>query len=205
MNRKSATIKSFISAIKAVLNYEGIQLNEDKVLLSTLVKACWLQNDCVKPHLPIHKGLLKIIVTTIDKMFADQPQPYLSVLYKALYCTAYFGLFRVGDITESHHVVKAKDVHIGINKKKLMFVLHSSKMHGKSVKLQIIKIDCLRQISDHSNNNAICPFQALKEYLNLRQRYRTLRFLIFHWKFYFYVNVHWVCVLYVEVWLCHIL
>ena len=59
-------------------------------------------------------------------------------------------------MTESQHVVKAKDVHIGINKDKLMFVLHSSKTHGKGTKPQIVKINCLEQMH--------CMGQAVKEH-----------------------------------------
>ena len=39
-NRKSATIKSYISAIRSVLADDGIILNEDKVLLTSITKAC---------------------------------------------------------------------------------------------------------------------------------------------------------------------
>lgn len=118
MNRKSTTIKSYISAIRAVLPYEGIELNENKVLLTSLIKACKLQNDCIKTKLPIRKGVLTIIIDSVDQMFST-PQPYLSAPYKALYSMAYFGLFRVGELTQSTHVVKAKDAHVGINKNKL--------------------------------------------------------------------------------------
>ena len=64
----------------------------------------------------------------------------------------YFGMFRIGEMTESQHVVKAKDVHIGINKDKLMFVLHSSKMHGKGTKPQIVKINCFGANALHGSS-----------------------------------------------------
>ena len=51
-------------------------------------------------------------------------------LYMALFSTAYFGLFRVGELTASKHVVKAVNVRIGQNKNKILFILDSSKMHG---------------------------------------------------------------------------
>ena len=47
----------------------------------------------------------------------------------ALFATAYYGLFRVGEITDSQHAVKACDVHIGVNKRKLLFILRTSKTH----------------------------------------------------------------------------
>ena len=54
--------------------------------------------------------------------------------------TAYYRLFRIGEISQSEHVIKACDVHIGTNKKKLMFVVRSSKTHSLGDKPQIVKI-----------------------------------------------------------------
>ena len=45
MSRQSSTIKSYISAIRAILQIEGIEINEDKFLLTSLTKACHLIND----------------------------------------------------------------------------------------------------------------------------------------------------------------
>ena len=46
-NRQSATIKSYVSAIKAILREDGIILSEDTYLLTSLTKACRLKNDVV--------------------------------------------------------------------------------------------------------------------------------------------------------------
>ena len=54
--------------------------------------------------------------------------------------TSYFGLLRVGEITSGDHPVLATDVHIAANKRKIMFVLHTSKTHWKNMKPQMIKI-----------------------------------------------------------------
>ena len=54
-NRKSQTIKSYISAIKLVLIDGGIGIDEDTYLLMSLTKACWLRNDRVVARLPIYK------------------------------------------------------------------------------------------------------------------------------------------------------
>ena len=59
-------------------------------------------------------------------------QMYLLILYQAIFITLYFGLFRIGELTAAsgNHAVLAKDIHIGRNKNKLMFVLHTSKTHS---------------------------------------------------------------------------
>ena len=103
-------------------------------------------------------------------MFYRNQQPYLATLYKSVLSTMYFGLFRIGEVTESDHVIKAKDVHIGKNKKKLMFILHSSKTHTPGVKPQIIKITSSQNIKQ---NNTYCPFKLLQDYIQIRKKYKT--------------------------------
>ena len=163
--KKSTTIESYISAIKAVLLLDGKELNEDRYLLNSLIKACKFKNDKVTTRLPIRKETLGIILKYTDTVF--NKQPYLKVLYRALFSMAYYGLFRIGELTSGTHPVLAKDVHISINKNKMMFVLHSSKMHGKSMKPQVIKINAKKETSrmKHANLQVLiwkfCPFKLL--------------------------------------------
>ena len=141
-NRKSTTIKSYISAIRAVLRDDGETLNENMYLIASLTKACKFKNDTVGTRLPIRKYVLRMLVDNLHKIFLPQgQQPYLVTLYKALFMTAYFGLFRVRELTytDSKHMLKAKDVHIGKKKKKMMFVLRTSKTHWHDQKPQVIK------------------------------------------------------------------
>ena len=137
-NKQSSTIKSYISAIKAILQEDRIKLSEDTYLITSLTKACRLKNDTVRVRLPIHRDLLIEIIPQVKRHF-DQ-QHYLSILYQSLFITAYYGMFRVGELTSGDHPILAKDVHIAQNKDKVLFLLQTSKMHWKSDKPQIIKI-----------------------------------------------------------------
>ena len=166
-NKKAGTIKSYISAIRAILLDVKVELKEDKFLLSSLTKACKLTNDHVRIRLPIKKGLLFIVLKAAVEFFGDQP--YLATLYQALIPTAYFRLFRVGELTLSPHVIKARDVQIGKNKNKLLFILRSSKTHCSSNKPQMVKIQSIEQKNPQSCKTKYnCPFTLLKEYLNVR-------------------------------------
>ena len=156
--RKSTTIKSYISAVKAVLATGHIKLKEDRALLNSLTRACRLRYNRVSTKLPIKKPLLEQILHATDTIF-DQ-QLYLKLMYKVLFITAYYGLFRIGELTYSKHTVKTADVQVGVNKNKLQFILHSSKTHCKGNKPQIIKISA----STTSNRN-YCPFSLVKQYL----------------------------------------
>ena len=180
-NRKSNMIKSYISAIRSVLAKDGVELNEDKFLLTSLTKACRLKNDRVCTSLPIRHGLMKLLLKALEKFFST-PQPYLVCLYKTMISTAYYGLFRIGEISFSPHVVKAADVHIGDNKDKMLFVLHMSKTHGRESKPQIIKISATKTRPEEKINNLFshltkceqqrwCPFQILRDYVKLRKKF----------------------------------
>ena len=163
-NKKAATIRSYMSAIKAVLRDDGVIISEDRFLLNAITKGCRLNNDKVMIRLPIQKGLLSILVSKLAIIF-DQ-QPYLEALYAALLVTAYFGMFRVGELTKGSHPVKASDVHVGFNKNKIMFVLRTLKMHWKDNKPQIVKLSS-KEInqSSSSGKSRICPYQTLRQHL----------------------------------------
>ena len=131
--RQSSTVKSYISAIKAVLKINNIKINEDQFLLTSLTKACRLHYDRVTTRLPVGKGMLGILLRRVNLMYNAINQPYLATLFTTMLCTAYYGLFRISEIafTGSGHTTLACNVHIAKNKEKFLFVLESSKTHRK--------------------------------------------------------------------------
>ena len=157
MNKKSTTIKSYISAIRAVLFENKIKLNEDAFLLTSLTRACRLVNDHVKLRLPIHILLLCLILRKLKTIFATQP--YLLKFHSAILVAGYFGLLRIGELVSSLHVILAKDTQIGVNKEKIMFVLGSSKTHSEDSMPQFVKITGVERDQlmkrTHSSNQEI--------------------------------------------------
>ena len=88
--------------------------------------------------------MLEVLLKTVTKHFTDINQPYLVFLYRALFSTAYYGLFRLSKLmsgTLGSHPIQARDVHIGDNKRKMLFALRTSKTHGEDVEPQIVKIE----------------------------------------------------------------
>ena len=180
-NRQSSTIKSYISAIRAVLQDDGVILDENKFLITSLTRACKLKNDRVHTRLPIQKGLLHVLLAQVEIELGKQP--YLKTLYQTIFSTAYYGLLRVGELTSGNHPILARDVHIGSNKKKILFILRTSKTHGLGSSPQMVKITSKpcnlarrkEKIPVVQNaNNVVCPFNLLKKYLDMRGDYRTL-------------------------------
>ena len=118
---QSSTIKSYTSAIKAILTEDGYEWDNKRILLTTLTRACRLKNDRVSTRLPIQCGLLELILFEIQRIYSDQE--YLSIAYNALFILGYYGLFRIGELTKSDHVIKAANIHVGQNKEKILVVL----------------------------------------------------------------------------------
>ena len=87
-----------------------------------------------------------------------------------MFVTAYFGLFRIGEISAGDHPVLARDVHIGENKDKLMFILRSSKTHNIGSKPQTVKLQALGDNKGKFSHH-VCPFWAVKQYLKVRPKY----------------------------------
>ena len=165
--KKSTTIRSYISAIKTVLLSENIKLKEDKYLINSLIQGCRYVNDIMMPRLPIKKHLLRIILDTTYSIFTIvNNQPYLSYLYRAMFSTAYYGLFRVGELAKGEHLVLVQDIYIATNKNKILFILRTLKTHWKDNRPQQIKIS-----SSGDGMKTHCPFKILREFLNVRPNY----------------------------------
>ena len=117
--------------------------------------------------------MLVVIIQQVEKLFHQRSQIYLATMYKAIFSMAYYGLFRIGELATGSHPVLAKDVHIGMNKDKLLFVLRTSKMHWTDQKPQTVKINssCLCSNKGIEPTNPYCPFKLLREYIVARRTY----------------------------------
>ena len=162
---QSATIRSYISALKHTLKTDGYPWQDDKVLLNVLVRASKIENDVVKVRLPIHFSLLEMLLFELNRKFKNSP--FTRALYTALFCLAYYGLMRVGELALGDHTLKAKDVYIATNKNKILLVLYTSKTHGKESAPQQIKIS---ESEITKSKKFFCPFKAARDYMSYRRR-----------------------------------
>ena len=169
--RKSTTVRSYYSALKAVLSDVNVNLNENQILLGTITRACKLSNDVITARFPIQIQLLEIILFEIGRQF-DQQQ-YLKITYQALFALAYYGLFRIGKLTQSSHAVKAKDIHMAINKHKLLILLYTSKTHDEASLPQKVKISGLESDIAKYKSKHFCPFELVAEYIRIRGDYKS--------------------------------
>ena len=158
---QSSTIKSYISALKCVLAEDGITLNQNQFVVTSLIRACKLKNDRIVTRLPIHKNFLHLLLDELIKWYNEKNQPYLKMLYMALFIAAYYGLLRVGEVTKGPHVLLANNVHIGVNKRKLLFVLRSSKTHSEGDHPQLIKLNSSTTEKGKCKRYKYCPYSVI--------------------------------------------
>ena len=84
-NRKSTTVRSYVSAIKAVLADINVLVDENRCLLNSLTRACKLTRDSFTVRLPIQKDMLNVLLSTTYKYHLHEGQPYIAHLYVALF------------------------------------------------------------------------------------------------------------------------
>ena len=170
---KSSSVKSYISAIKKMLQNDGYIWDDKKVLLSSLTCACKIINDKLKTRLPIQCGLLELILFETARVC--NKQPYNCRLYQTLFAIGYYGLLRAGELTLSEHVIRAKNVHVGLNKEKILLVLYTSKTHDRSTYPQKVRITSNKAEMGKSfqATRHFCPFKLIKDYLQIRPGYEN--------------------------------
>ena len=171
---QSSTIKSYVSAIKKTLVMDKYPWKDELIKLSSLTRACKLVNDKIQVRLPIHCGLLEQILFEIQRYFRKKNQPYLEIMYKALFALGYYGLMRVGELTQSEHVVKAQDVCLATNKDKILLILYSSKTHSRADRPQRIRITAnSSEKSGKYSNRHFCPFELINRYFKVRPPFES--------------------------------
>ena len=101
----------------------------------------------------------------------------------ALMSMVYFRLFRIAELMSGANTVLARDIHIGFNKRKFLFILRTSKTHWKNARPQTVKITSCKAIRKHEasaghhhtdrikSTNVTCPYQLLRNYLLIRGPY----------------------------------
>ena len=182
IGRQSSTAKTYISAIKAVLVMEGISLKAENYELRALTRACRRIKDRVKMRLPIGKRLIRLLLDKIDVML--EKQNYVRIMYKALFVLAYYGHFRVGELSKGDHPVHVTDVHVGRNKRKMQIILRTSKTHGLGDNPQKVMIKSFERklefremrkshkiVDIEPQDRCFCPYNLVQDYVDIRDGY----------------------------------
>lgn len=165
IGNNSATVASYMSAIRYVLRHDGIDINDKCCKLSSIIRACKLHNDVITVRRPIRSGLLRLILGQVNTIFLDNGQPYLAALYRAIFSSAYYGLMRISELVGKHAVL-TEDVHFATNQTKLKvkYVLRSSKTHNLGKRPQMLDIYPDYQVLD----TPLCPVNIIRNFAKMR-------------------------------------
>ena len=87
-----------------------------------------------------------------------------------MFAATYYGLLRISEVASGGpHPIKAVDVHIGMNKRKFLFILRTSKTHWTDVKPQRVAISSTNKWKSPDH----CLYKILREFLAVRPPYCT--------------------------------
>lgn len=163
------TIRSYMSAIRYRLQQDGVHLEEDKILLESVIRSTRYKNRQKRQRLGISEHMLHRLLDQVDLTF--DTQPYLNALYKAMFVLAFYCLLRVSELTSGRHPILANYVIAAKNKLKIQITLKSSKTHTQAQREQVIRFpdpdeetDCFKWL-----NTKYCPFTIVENYISMRE------------------------------------
>ena len=128
----------------------------------------------IQVKLPIRKHLLNTLILQINTHFRKKNQFYLMYLYRAIFMSSYYRMLRIGEVTSGTHPKLAKDVQSATNKRKILFILRTSKTHWCDKMPQMVRISAAGRISK-IKSPLLCPYEALRNYVKLRGPCRRLK------------------------------
>lgn len=163
---QASTVGSYMSALRYKLRKDGVEIPDKNFEIASIIRTCKIKNNAVHYRCGISKNMLKELLQTVKKHFLDKGQQYQFVLFRAVFLTAYYGMFRIGEIAQGPHSLKMENVKKSTNKYKYLMILRSSKTHGEgdfphTVSVpQVVDVEETEQLYD--------PVQAIDDYKALR-------------------------------------
>ena len=115
--------------------------------------------------------MLNLLLKELVKWGNKKNQPYLHSLYMAMLSSVYYGLLRVGKIAKGHHTILVENMYLASNKRKMLFILRSSKTQHTGCHPQQIKITSSPpQTTEKSHNKSthFCPYEILCDFIAKR-------------------------------------
>ena len=173
---QSSTLKSYVSAIKTKLKLDGYRWDDELIYFNALTRACKMKNDRQITRLPIMQPFLECVLFEVERKFKIRTtESYLECMYKTAFLLLYYGLFRIGEITQGNHVMKACDIHSSENGNRVLVILHSSKTHSRANRPQRIKIQ------KDTRMKHFCPVKETIKFADMRRPWMSTdeQFLVF--------------------------
>lgn len=160
-NLQPSTITSYLSATSYVHKIRGLRNPTQSFVISKLLHSLRRKKQIDK-RLPFTVKHLEILTSALRLYHSDE---YTFRLLKAMFLTAFFGLFRAGEIARSSksplNVIRRQDVEFEQENSKITSVTLILRNYKHS-NGRIARIPLRRQCRSN-----ICPVKALLRYLHL--------------------------------------
>ena len=158
---KPSTITSFISALAYIHKIQDLPNPTDHFLIRKLLYGIRKQKTCDKRK-PFTLENLQSLITALPYIVDTV---YSRILFKAMFLTAFYGFFRVGELSVSslapHNVIIFKAVSYVRSSSRVRELLISMDKYKHSQGQKVI-IPLRRQ-----TNKLLCPVRALLDYMHL--------------------------------------
>ena len=157
-----SSITTYISGLSFFHKINGWYSISDVFVVSKILKGCRRLRPVVDKRAPITLSMLKQICAVVPVV---SNSIFESMLFKALFSVAYFGLFRVSKLVFTNNgnmSISVEDIRFDSDQKHVVLCLRTSKTN-QSGKPTYLKLPC-------ESDDAICPVCNLKIYM----RYRPL-------------------------------
>lgn len=161
----SKTADLYLTAISFQCKVSNVSDNTKHFLINKLAEGFRRQNKTKRVRLPITYELLEGILTKLPVVCLNS---FEVMLFKAAYVLAYFGFFRVGEVTvpnksvvDSNKVLNLEDVSFIDENRSILVNIRFSKTDqlGKGTVLKI-----------KQSGSSICPVIILRQYLGQRPK-----------------------------------
>lgn len=157
-----ATIITYTSAIGYVHKLCSISDPTSHFLVQKTLVGIRRDNPRCDQRLPITLPILRQLVGALKNTNSNI---YEQVLLRAMFLTAFFGFFRVGEITSNSHGTCLMAIHqLSFSFKKATITLRKFKHNNNGRRFDVVL--------KNNDETALCPVKALKNYLKLRGQSR---------------------------------
>ena len=153
----SSTITTYVSAIGYVHKFHSVTDPTASFVVQRCLAAVNKHFGSADARLPITQFLLSRLILATDNIITSS---YQATLFKAMLSVAFYGLFRIGEIT----VQKSGDIsllfeNIKIHQDRIVIKITTFKNNKSSQPFEIVL---------HNQSNVTCPYSLLIQYLELR-------------------------------------
>lgn len=157
------SITTYLAGINYVHKILGFKSFNQVFMVNKLLEGCRRSRPTQDLRAPLTIHVLEEICLNLHSVCYDN---YETTLFRALFTLAYFGLFRVSELTASSichlgHAILLNDVHFEENEQYIVICLrhYKTSQYGNPA---IIKLP--------RNMNGLCPVSEILEYLKIRSK-----------------------------------